>query len=160
MKEWWLNLSLKEKQTVLAGSVLVGIFLIYAVIWSPITNAVASLRDNIHNNQVLLSWMQETDKRIQSLEKNQQHTTVHSTVSLLSHIQTELDKTDFAKNAAPLQEAENDSIQLHLKNVNFDHLIQWLTKVSQQQDLIITEMSVKSDETSAIVDADIKLAGA
>ena len=51
MKEWWMNLGLREKQSVSIGSLVVLLFILYEIIWSPISSHNDALRDEITHNQ-------------------------------------------------------------------------------------------------------------
>lgn len=157
MKEWWLSLSSEEKQTTLLGTLVAAILLIYALIWSPLSNKVDALRDKIHHNQALLSWMQQSDKKIELLEKSQQPSSRNANLSLLNIIQTESNQTAFANNISQLQQAENDSVDLRLQKVSFDALIKWIIDLCSKEKLVITQLSATPGTTPGIVDAEIKL---
>jgi type II secretory pathway component PulM len=157
MKDWWLNLSNREKQTTGIGAIAVVLFLIYALIWSPLSNSVDTLREKIHHNQGLLSWMEQTDKKIEGLQQNQESATRTANSSLLNIIQTELNTTPFANNVAQLQQAENDSVDFRLQKVSFDNLIKWLTAICRKEQLVITQLSVTPNATPGIVDTEVKL---
>jgi type II secretory pathway component PulM len=157
MKAWWNNLAFREKQTIAIGAVLVGIFLIYALIFAPLNNAVLTLRQQIEKKQQLLAWMKSADEKIQLLEKSQQKTERHTTsASLLSAVQMAVTKNEIAKNVLQLQEVENNSIQLKLQQVNFDAVIQWLIVLCQQQQLMISQMNIKPATTPGIVDIELE----
>lgn len=157
MKEWWFNLSLREKQTVASGGAVVALFLLYIVIWAPLTNKVENLRQQIQSKQNLLSWMQESDLRIQKLEKSQHAHTKPSTASLLNTVQTEINKTTMAKNLTELQQADNEAVQLRFKKVNFDDLIKWLIQLSQQHALAIQQFTTTPSTSPGLVDVELKL---
>ena len=146
MKEWWINLSLREKQTVALGSVLVFIFLIYELIFASLSSSVEHLRQQIHKNKSLLTWMQESDKRIQQLEKNQ-HSTNKSSASLISIVQDDLNNNPISKKVT----------ELRFQQVSFDDMTAWLINLSRDQQLIITQMTVTPVGTAGIVDAVLRL---
>ncbi len=158
MKDWWINLSIKEKQTVSIGSIVVGIFLVYQFLWIPMTNSTQQLRKKVLHNQILLSWMQVSDQRIQVLENTQTIPAITKS-SLLTTIQNELKKTSFASNATQLQQGENNSVKLHLQKVDFDNLMKWLTSLSQQK-ISINQMTVIASETPGMVEAELQLQSA
>jgi general secretion pathway protein M len=157
MKAWWLNASIRDKQAVSLCGLFIILFLVYEIIFAPLTNAVDGLRQKIHSNQVLLTWMQETNKRIAALEKSQTAAAPKSSASLLSTIQNDINNQPIAKNISQLQQADNDSIQIRLQKVSFDALTKWLITICQQQGLIITQMTAVPGTTPGIVDADLKL---
>ena len=157
MKNWWLGLNLREKQIFSIGIILVLVFLIYEIIFAPLSNAVDVLRHKIHSNQILLKWMQDSDQRIKALEKTHQPITSDTSMSLLSVVQNGINDSPIAQNVLQLQQAENDSVQLQLKKVSFDTFIQWLTQLCQQNQLLITQMSITPLDGAGSVDTELKL---
>lgn len=157
MKSWWLNATLRERQVVTLGAILVGLFILYEITLVPLSNKVDSMRKQIQNNQTLLAWMQESDKRIKQLSSNPKNSSPKSTASLLNLLQTDIDKTSLAKNVSLLQQADNDSVQIHLQKAGFDNLMKWLINISQEQQLIILQASFVPEPTPGIVEADLKI---
>lgn len=157
MKSWWSNASLREKQVVILGSMLAGLFLLYAITLAPLSHKVDTMRQQIQSNQALLSWMQETDKRIKQFSQQAKNSSPRSTASLLNLLQTEVNKTSLAKNVTLLQQADNDSVQIHLQKASFDNVIKWLINISQEQQLIILQASFTPSTAPGIVDADLKI---
>ncbi len=157
MKEWWFNLSLREKQTVSLGGAAVLIGILYLLIWSPLHSSVTGFRDQIEHNQNLLSWMQTADEKIQAAEKMGQKPATHSTASRLTTVQNELKKSPIANNITQLVQADNDSVKLNFQKVDFDLLMIWLTELWQQQGLIVTQLTTKSAGSPGIVEAEFIL---
>jgi type II secretory pathway component PulM len=157
MKTWWLNLSLREKQTTTWAAIGIAGLLLSTLIFSPLSSSLESLREKIHHNQTLLAWMQESDKRIASLEKTEKTTAPQSTASLLSLVQSDLNNQAFGKSVVSLQQAENDSTQLRLQKINFDTFMKWLIDLCHRYNLIITEMTIQPSNTPGIADIDLKL---
>ena len=158
MKEWWHNLSLREKQTLTLGILAVIIFLIYALIFAPLDNKATSLRNKIKHNQELLSWMQKTDQQIKSAEKTlQKKSTDINTGSLLTIVQQQINKTPLVSNLAQLRQADNDSVQLSFTNVDFDKLVVWLTALWQEHGLMVSQMTTTAGTPPGIVTADLIL---
>ena len=160
MKEWWNNLSLRDKQMLSLGVAAIICFLIYGLLWAPLDNKVNRMRNQISTDQKLLIWMQETNQHIQESEKSLQKKGVTpSGVSILSIVQRQINKTPFVSSLSQLRQAENDAVQLTFNNVDFDKLIAWLTQLWQQQGLVITQISVIASTTPGLVSADLILKG-
>jgi general secretion pathway protein M len=157
MKAWWLNLGAREKQTLIIGGICIGLFFLYELTWAPLANKVDHLRNQIRTDKTLVVWMQANDKRIQALSQAAHNAAPRTTASLLNIVQTEINKTPLAKNIAQLQQAENDAVELRLQKVDFDNLIAWLTQMSQEQELIISQALITASTTPGIVDADLRL---
>lgn len=158
MNEWWINLSIREKQIVSAGALGVTIFLLYLIVWLPLNNRVANLREQIVRDQKSLLWMHDADQRIQDVEKNLQNKKSTDTgTSLLTLVQKQINKSTFVSSLNQLRQAENDSVELSFNNVDFDRLIQWLTELWQQQGIVITQMSVTASGTAGVVNTEFVL---
>lgn len=157
MKAWWLNLNLREKQTVSLGGLALIIALLYFLIWAPLSNSVATFRDQIQHNQNLLAWMKTADTKIQAAEKMGQAPAMHSTGSHLSIVQNELKKSPLANNITQLVQADNDSVKLSFQRVDFDSLLSWLTELWQQQGFIVTQLTAKAVDAPGMVSAELIL---
>jgi len=161
MKEWWLNLNLREKQAVSLGATVMTLALLYGLIWSPLHNSVTALRDQIQHNQQLLSWMQTADQQIQAAEKmTQTPTATHNAASWLSIVQDNIKQSPLTKNLTQLVQADNDSVKLTFQQVDFDLLISWLTELWQQQGLVVTQLTITSGSIPGIVGAEFILKSA
>lgn len=156
MKEWWLNLSFREKQSASVGGVGIVLLLIYLGIWLPLTNQVTHLRQSIHQNQALLAWMQENDNQLKKIEKNFKKTN-HNNVSLLTSLQQELNQTPFSKNLVALKQADNNNVQVQLQNISFDEFIVWLTKLWQEQNITVTQLQINPNITPGMVTTEFTL---
>lgn len=157
MKQWWLNLSLREKQSSVVGTMAIFLFIIYAWIWSPLDNKITTLRNQVVQNQKLLAWMQAADNQLNLANKNQAYASLHASGSLLSITQKEINQSNLAKQLSQLRQAESDAVQLSFKKVDFDNLITWLTHSSRQQGFSIAQLIIAPSESPGIVSAELQL---
>ncbi|HSW70253.1 MAG TPA: type II secretion system protein GspM [Gammaproteobacteria bacterium] len=155
MKDWWLNLALREKQIIAAGSVLVILFLIYEIIWSPLANANDNLRTRIQHNYAALSFLKNTNQHIQELLKTSQEIKNQSPESFLGTLQAEINKSEFAQAVTALRQGENDSMQFILNRVNFDRLVVFLTSLWKQYHFIVADITVTPTGTPGEVTANV-----
>jgi len=63
MKEWLAGLEQRERHLVISGAVLLGLMLIYVVVWEPITNTVENLRVSTAEKSSTLRWMRQSGKK-------------------------------------------------------------------------------------------------
>jgi general secretion pathway protein M len=151
MKDWWLNLNLREKQTIAWGGVAIILILLYLFAWSPLMESVTMLRNKVQRNQKLLVWMKAANEQIQSarLVPNKKSTTG----SLLSIVQNQVNSSSVAKNVTQLRQTDNDAVQLNFQNVDFDRLMKWLVAMAQEEGLLIAQMSVTPTDAPGVVNA-------
>ncbi len=155
MKEWWLQLNLREKQMVSLGIAVLILGLFYLILWSPLHQSVATARDQIEHNQKLLYWMENADKQIQAAELTGQKPAAHSSGSRISIVQNNLKPNPINNNVTQLVQADNDSVKLSFQQVSFDLLISWLIDLWQQEGFITTQMTVKPGNKPGIVTAEL-----
>ena len=153
MKDRWNQLALRERQTLSVGGFFLCAFLIYILLWVPLTERTNLLRKQITANQNLLTWMQEADKRIQLLEKTtQEKPLTHTEGSLLSIVQKQINRTPLVSALTDLHQLETDSVQLTFQKVSFDQLMKWLIQITDQEGLVITQLTVTPGTTPGIAD--------
>lgn len=156
VKEWWSNLSLREKQAVAAGGSLLGIFILYQFIWSPFLDNVASMRKRINSDQKLLVWMEEADKKIKKIEgETKTQGKMISPVVLLGLIQKQINSSGLERSLTNLKQASTNSIELQFQKVEFDKLIKLLTTIIKAHGVTISQMSVTAETAPGIVNAEI-----
>jgi len=155
MKDWWLNLALREKQMILAGSFVVMVFLLYEIIWSPLVNANNHLRDRIQQSQHTLRSMQNADQLIQHLLKESQEKRNGTTQSILGVMQTEINHSQFASHVTALTQAENDSVQFNLRKIDFDQFLIFLTAVWKKHGFVVSQITVMPTGTPGEVSVNV-----
>lgn len=153
IKERWLQLSIREQQTVKIGGIFLILLMMYFAVWSPLTTSVTDLKIAANENTALLHWMEDTDQKIELLQKNS--STNHARASL-SMIQQTIQHSDISNNLSDMQQKERDSVQLVFKEVNFDQLMTWLIDHSSEG-WIISEFSITKTSKPGMVSARFQL---
>ncbi len=157
MKDWWNNLSLREKQGVAAAAGFILLFLLYSILWLPLANKTDLLRKQIVKNKNLLAWMQSADQQINVLTQFSQKHTVNHQGSVLGIVQTELTKADLAAHVTQLKQAESDGVRLQLQKISFDELIGWLIHLWQQDRLTVSQAAIVPGDAIGLVSAELVL---
>lgn len=158
LKTGWGNLAAREQQAIAIGASLLGIFILYQWIWSPLVDHVAAMRKQMVAEKKLLVWMQTADKQIHKIEGTSQNKSKSvSLVMLLSLVQKQINHAGLEKNLSQLKQASNASITMHFQKVEFDKLIALLTIIIKEQHVSITQMSAVAENTPGIVNADVML---
>lgn len=158
INDWWSALALREKQAVAVGGGALFIFLLYAIIWSPLSNGAASLRSRINTEQKTLAWMQAADKQLQKAEKetNTKSKAV-SPVVLLSLLQKQISDAELDQQLTQMKQATNDSIEMHFQKVDFDKVMQLLINVVKSYNVSISQLSAVSLSSPGITNIDVVL---
>src|SRR5665213_1762774 len=67
LREWWSHLSQQEKKAVSIGGSILGLFLLYTIVWSPSLDHLATMRKRIKSDEHTLSWMRSANEKIKAL---------------------------------------------------------------------------------------------
>ncbi|HSW92860.1 MAG TPA: type II secretion system protein GspM [Gammaproteobacteria bacterium] len=160
MKEWWMNLPLHEKRALFLGSVIVILFILYEMIWSPLSDTNDNLRMRIGHGQDTLRSMQQTDELISHLQKNALQKKQQTTQSILGTVQDEVNDSPFAKHVNQLRQSDNQTVQMSLNQVDFDGLLVFLMKLWKSHAIIVSQITVTPAGSPGEVNVDVVLAGA
>lgn len=158
MKEWWSKLGLREKQLILLGGSIASVLIMYWILWRPLSHVVAQLRNDITQGQNTLPWMQVADKKMTELESRLKTRESRRPTAILSTLQTLLKSSPFSTKYSQLQQVEESSASVTLKDVNFDTLTTWLIQLWNEHDLLVTQATVQSTQTPGIVNATLVIA--
>ncbi len=156
MKEWWINLGLREKQWLTLGGIFIIFFLFYEIFWSPISSHNDTLRTEIDSNQKLLTWMQQADQHIHAIQDllQKSHTT-KSSAALLSLLQKEINQSPFVNQLGQLSQVENNAVQVTFQKVNFDQFIKWLTALWKKESINVSKISITPSGGMGVVDVTV-----
>jgi len=156
LKEWWVNLAIREQLALIIGATTVGVFIMYQCIWSPFVDYVAFLRHQIPIKEKLLAWMETTHKQIKQIE-NRAHASGKplSPAISLSFLQKQIHQARLESQLSQLRQVSTDSIEMHFQKVEFDKFIRLLTRVVTEQRLAISQLSIRVESTPGIVAADV-----
>lgn len=156
LQEWWGHLAARERQAIRLGGMLLAIFILYQCIWSPLLTHVAFLRKEIDLQQKTLVWMQSADKAIRLLENHKKDKNKQtSPVMLLSFLQQQINQAGLQSQLSQLNQASNDTIEMHFQKVPFDSLIRLMILITKEQPVSISQFSVVADNVPGMVNADV-----
>lgn len=158
LKIWWSPLSVREKQSVLFGSISLVIFLFYVVVWSPLSAHIDDMRKQITTGEKTLQFMQSAEKQIQQHQGDEAAAaTVASPVELLSYLQKQLDKSGLAGSVTQMKQSSDDAVTLKFQTVAFDRLIRLLLLVMKEQRVSVDQLTAIAGNTPGVASVDLVL---
>jgi general secretion pathway protein M len=143
MKAYWLNLSDRDRLVLSVGGVVVGVYLFYALIYSPLTNAVATQSQLWMEKKETMAWMDQ--------QKNRKALPQKVDSNLLSVFSEQLKRASFSKFAYQLQQIGDENIQLSFETVPYVDFLAWLKQLQDQYRMKIKELTVARTQTAGIV---------
>lgn len=158
IKEWWQQLTQREKQMVSAGSAVLSLFVLYAGIWSPYLDHLADMRKRIETGTHTLAWMQAADQRLRKLSvQTAANGKADSPVALMTFLQKQLEQTRLESALSELKQTGGDTVQINFHRVEFDKLIALLMTAVKQKQVTIQQLSVVTSDSPGMVNADVVL---
>ncbi|HLB56088.1 MAG TPA: type II secretion system protein M [Coxiellaceae bacterium] len=143
IKNWWGGLLDRERQMLMIGGIAVGIFLIYAAIWSPLSDAVQDRKTEVVTQRKLLHYLQNASSTITELKTEGIQVSAASNADLLSLAEQTLSQQDLSNFLKQVQQPKQNQIALTFQSVPFDKLMQWLQTLATQHGVRVTQLSAQ-----------------
>lgn len=146
MKNYWQNLNEREQKLLIAGSVILVIYLIYSMVYLPITRTIKTNFLELQEKKQTLGWMQNIEtKYVIKKRKN------ISSSELLSILAQQITHTSFRKYQYQLQQNGSGEIQLSFNEVPFNACIKWLESFSKQYAIKVKQITGEKTQTPGLV---------
>lgn len=153
----WQTLSFRERVMLGMGVVTTVILLIYAILWSPLSNAVTHLQQQVASQQKLLQWMQHAVQKIQQLKQGEMPLTTHrKNEPLLELTERTITDKNLSRYLQQVQQPQANQLLLKFQQVPFDPLMSWLQTLLSQYAIQIKKINIKKTQAIGIVDVDIE----
>ncbi len=127
MKAWLASLAPRERVMVITGAVVLVLFLVYALAWSPLRSGYLELQNNVEVQRETALWMQENAQRLAQLKRTRGAAPSglggQSLLALADRTARSGGLGDALKRVEP--EGSNN-VKVWLEGASFDVLIGWL----------------------------------
>lgn len=131
IKAWWSGLLDRERQMLTVAGVVVGIYLVYSLIWSPLSDAVTDRKTQVQSQQTLLQYMQHASTVIQQYKASGMTVGDMTTASnLLSVVEESASTQDLSSYIKQVAQPQPNQIELTIEAVPLDKLMQWVQTLS------------------------------
>jgi len=144
MKAWFEQLAQREQRLVIAMSALVGIFLLYSVIWQPLNSNIATAEQKVARQQALLAWVEENTEKYKRASKGKPQ----SGGSLSSVVNSSARQSGI--NVTRMQ-PQGDDIQVWIDDVPFTTLLSWLESLSSSRGVMVKAIDINQLEKPGTV---------
>ena len=147
MKIDWSRFNDRERWMLGIGVICFSLFLLYALIYAPLTGAVQNKEHERIEKQETYAWMQQA---------LQQQTSTHalkkvSTTALLTILARELKTTSFHQMPYQLEQTGGGDIQLSFEAVPYTAVMRWLHQMSQTYACSIKQLNMEGTKTPGVV---------
>ena len=131
MKDWFMGLELRERRLVAGGAIVLGLLMLYLMIWEPAAVAYTDLKENVAAQQETLDWMKQASRKVKVLSASARGGAQGlGGRSLLAVV----DQSARADGLGPaIKRVEPDGskgVKIWLEGAAFDPMVLWLGKLS------------------------------
>lgn len=145
MKQWWLNLSIREQKIVIIAATVLLIMIAYFFIWSPLSDSVDTLQQNVIQDRDLLSWMKITVPQIGSVNSMGNIAHPVAEADLFGTVQQSLLTSGLKSSLENIEQQKEGTVKLSFHSVSFDNLIDWLLTLQRDYGIIPVEVNLDKD---------------
>lgn len=149
MREYWQNLSAREKNLLLGLVGFIVLLLLYFVVYNPIASYMSDFRAQVAYQKQLAQWLQNSAKTIQTIPAIQNNPSTNQ--NLATTIATSINKFALKEYLLNLKTETNKSILLQFQNVPFDNLLRYITYLWQSEQIKTSAIEVIATKSPGIV---------
>ena len=144
-KLWFEQLQTRERQLVMAGLIVFGVFLPYQLIWSPLIDRAERLEQQVSKQTKQLQWMHTSTQEIKQLQGS---AVVKSSGSLLSQVEQTASQSKLRKSIRKIQPEGERGVRIWMDNAGFDDVLLWLERLQKQHGIEVEDFSVERQPES------------
>ena len=158
LKQKWQSLQAREQLYLKIMAVFIVVLVGYYFLVAPLSQGVATMKQQLSTQQSLFSWMQP---RVLALKS--QSTPSLAAVdtiakdNLLSVIDTRLKQSDIATYVGEINQTANDEVRVSFESVPFDELMSWLLQQQKRSAIKVADADIEKATKAGMVKAIITL---
>ena len=158
LQQWFQSLHVRERNLVLAASVVMVLTLFYIAVWEPLHNSLADETSRHQSQLEILSWMQNASAEVKALKASGTSVRKPNTnqpVSLL------VEKSSTSSGLKPfitkLESTSDKGARIKIDAASFDQLILWLNNLQTQYGISVTSAKLERHSKPGTVNARLTL---
>ena len=145
MKAWWQQLNSREQRLVTVMSVLMSIFILYGLIWQPLTENINKTTLKLERQQALLTWVAENTQRYQQVKRNVRSSSGASLSSIVN-------RTSRANNITITRmQPQGGDLQVWIDEISFNQLLTWLEQLAVNDGLQVKNIDLSTADQQGVV---------
>lgn len=147
MKAQWQQFNEREQIAVVGAALCLIVYLFYALLFSPLTTAVANARKQWQEKNNTLIWMRHAQQNYNQA-KSPQKIPAGNLLSLLTQV---LKQASFHRFPYQMAQTASGEIQLSFDEVPYNAFMEWLKDQSTRYTLTIKNLDVSKTTVSGVV---------
>jgi general secretion pathway protein M len=159
MKEWFENLSGRERSVLIGGGVVLAVLLLYFLGWEPLHDKVDDLRASTVEQRELLVWMRGATAEAKRLQGSARPARPLDGQSMLAVIDTTARAGKLGESLNRVQPESGDAARVWLERASFDLMVQWLEELRKNHGIRVQSASIEPKAEPGLIDARLVLQG-
>ncbi len=158
MSTWWNQLSARDRRVLVAGSVVVTIFLVWAFVWHPLTGEHARLASQLDNAKRDLAFVRVAEAEVERLRSvGVRSRADRQGKSLLALADVSARGAGLEGVLKRLEPVGSNSVRASFEFASFDVLMSWIEGMARDYGVQITDFSADRVDASGLVNARVTL---
>ena len=158
IQHWYQGLAQRERQLVIAASVVIIITLLYLIIWEPIHKGIEGQTQKYKSQIDILDWMQTAATEIRTLKASgatKRSTNNSQPVSLLVEKSTTM--SGLKPYIRKLESTSDKGARVTIDAASFDQILLWLNTLQTQYGITVSSANLDRDDKPGAVNARMTL---
>jgi general secretion pathway protein M len=154
MREWFLSREPRERIVLASGAVLAAVILFWGIIWAPLRDNSAELRDSVAQKSRLLVDLQRAAAIAPAADARPAST---GTQSLVVLIDSTAQSHGLAGALTRTRPEGANGISVTFRDASFDALVSWLVTLESAHGLIVESATVNGTRAPGLVNGQLLL---
>lgn len=158
IQNWYHGLQQRERQLVLAASILVITTLLYLIIWEPIHNGVQDQTQRYQSQLEILDWMQTAATEVRTLKAtgaSKRKTNSSQPVTLL--VEQSATTAGIKPFIRKLESTSDKGARITIDAASFDQVLLWLSTLQTQYGITVSSANLDRAEKQGAINARMTL---
>lgn len=147
VQTWWSGISQLEQRMMMGCGVLVIVGLVYWGILQPMSQRAELAQSRIQSERQLLAWVQEKADDITALRKSGGVTYSNQPLNQLVSSSARRYKVELIR-----VQPRNESVQVWIKPLAFNQLVDWLRYLKEQQGIEVEFLDIDRTEQAGMIE--------
>ncbi len=154
MREWYANLSERDRKIVLYGGIAVFVLVLAGII-IPLNRNIGMARERIERKQGDLQFIQSVASQLASAGPASGGAATSESLVVL--IDSSARESGLGKSLSNSQPTGDKGLRIRLDRVAFDAMVAWLARLSQQHGVRVESAEIESAGEAGLVNAGLVL---
>lgn len=151
MKQFYTNMTARERQMVVSAVVFVVLFIIYQA-WTSFTAHSDNLQRRVANQQNTVAWMQQAAREVKSLRGSEVvGERPKGKQLLLGLIDRTAKQNQLAGNLQKVQPEGEQGVRVWMENAAFNQVVSWLDVLQYKHGLVVSDVSMDGQDTAGMI---------